>query len=218
MAVVVMPLMSVEARGSVGGLTYNTNRGVRYVKTRSGPSREPTAKQLQMLGLNHNCNSIWAAMTIDQRRSWDDYADTHTESDWTGTPRRKSGQNWFSRINVRRQLLSLPIEEAPPTETQQGHLDGFTVFHIPDVVACEWSHSTFPQHTYTWLELYLAGPLSAGINATLHNAIRADACPIDDESIAIHAYGLGTFTLFSRLMLANGIVGPWRRDLVPDVP
>jgi len=79
MAVVTQPLGSSEARGSVGGLTYSTWRGKHTVRTRQGPTREPTTDQLVYIALLTEFSQGWNTLTPEQRTHWRDWARDHRD-------------------------------------------------------------------------------------------------------------------------------------------
>jgi hypothetical protein len=118
MAVVLGPLHSSEARGSVGSLVYNTRRGTSYVKARSTPKIEFSDLQIATRAIRHEIHIIWSALSDDQRRSWDDFAAQHEETHWTGKPSFLTGWNWFVRLNYRRLYCGeYYLEDPPPPPT-----------------------------------------------------------------------------------------------------
>lgn len=99
MAKVVNPLNSQEARGSVGAYTYSTHRGSSVVRTRTGPAVQYSARQVAVRGCTAQATAQWKLLTDSQRSLWEVYAREHELCDWSGSPRRISGYNWFVRVN-----------------------------------------------------------------------------------------------------------------------
>jgi hypothetical protein len=99
MAIVTSPLHSSEARGRTGGLIYNTWRGRSYVKTHAVHQSEFTDPQIAARATSATLTTIWQGLADPDRWAWNQFADEHPLSDWTGQPKRISGYNWFIRIN-----------------------------------------------------------------------------------------------------------------------
>lgn len=115
MVKLVAPLHSTEARGSVGEVTYNTYRGRSYAKTRVGPSQQYSARQVAIRAFTAQATSLWQTMTSSQRSLWDRFAAEHPDQDWTGSPKRLTGYNWFVRINCVALDAGLSTFVDPPT-------------------------------------------------------------------------------------------------------
>jgi hypothetical protein len=99
LAKVVNPLHSDEARGKIGGLIFNTSRGIRYVKSATSPSQPRTAAQLNVRSIMTTITREWKALTQVQRDAWATYADANPIPDWTGRPIRLTGANAYCQIN-----------------------------------------------------------------------------------------------------------------------
>ncbi|HUW33205.1 MAG TPA: hypothetical protein VM223_16475, partial [Planctomycetota bacterium] len=64
-----------DIRGSVGTETYSRGQGGLYVKARSGPTGEPTAKQIQSTDATTALSQAWSdTLTEAQRETWRTYA------------------------------------------------------------------------------------------------------------------------------------------------
>lgn len=114
MAKILNPLMSAEARGKIAGIIYNTWRGISYAKIFTAPAQPQTQKQLNIRSYMTEAVRSWRSLTSAQRSGWSTYANTHTELDWTGNPRRITASNWYCRCYVLAKLLALnPITTAP---------------------------------------------------------------------------------------------------------
>lgn len=211
MAKVVGPLHSTEARGSVGSLTYNTWRGIRTVKTRSGPPGPATGKRLAMLELGRDASYAWASLSDDQRKLWDDYGNTHQEQQWTGQPKRLSGHSWWVRLWVRCSLYSITPPEHPPTQILRSHLVSVGCTRVASKIFVSWlvDCPLIPNPDY--LELYVAGPKSRGRKLTLHDAVRLNQIiELSNTGSNFTHGGYGAYTIFWRAIDGyNGQAGPW---------
>lgn len=116
MAKVTAPLHSSEARGRLGGICYNTWRGISTVKAQKAPCQPRTERQLFIRSIGVKLVRLWQNLTSAQRLTWNDYAPLHIETDGMGSPKRLSGLNWYTRLNSRLQQLSIsPVSTAPAT-------------------------------------------------------------------------------------------------------
>lgn len=210
MAKVTQPLGSAEARGSVGGLTYNTWRGIRTVKTRSGPKAEPSQKMLNLLAIAAEGTDEWRLLTQAKRDIWNAWAATKREPMWTGQDKRLTGYNWWIRIWVRRYLIEAGPEDYPPDYTIAHTLTGITLTRpIYDIVFA-WDTPEFSDWDDYWVEVYMTKPLSTGRNATIHDAFRIFA---QNYPIGLANYDpptAGKTTAFLRLLHENGLVTPFQ--------
>lgn len=210
MAVVTQPLGSAEARGSVGGLTYNTWRGRHTVKSRSGPSREPTADQLAVLALGKNASLHWSEIDQEQRDGWRRWANEHPESDWTGQPKRLSGHSWYVRLYVRASLVGeTPIDDPPNgipdwlPQTLYASQSGANWY-------INWDPFSIPPVDQEYIEVYLTAPLSAGRNPTLHDADRTGYADAMDTAFNLGELLAGWYTCWIRPVRFDGMVGSFQ--------
>jgi len=207
MAKVVGPLHSSEARGSIGALTYNTWRGISTVKTRCPPTPRDSDDQIAIRALTRACTVAWQAATDAQRTTWNDYAVDHPDIDWTGNPKRISGYNWFVRINVRRQLLELPIDPLPPSDVVNYSIQDLTFTLADGAFDITWTVQDwlplFTQH----LEFYVAGPHSAGRHPNLPESDRKGHATQFGGTWTYDPAPPGWYTVFARPLSIWGLVG-----------
>lgn len=162
MAKVVQPLMSLEARGKMGGLIYNVWRGMCTVKAFRSPVQPNSTQQLDMRKLMTDATRAWAALTAAQRTAWNAYAVDHLESDWTGVSKRLTGQNWFVRCYVMAKLCGAAAITAAPTVSAPASLVGAGFAYVagpPKKVTLTWTSPVAPT---SFLQIWLTDALSAG--------------------------------------------------------
>ena len=107
------PLHSSEARGKVGGLVINSWRGFSTVKAKHAPAQPRSAAQLAARAILVQASRQW--QTSADQASWNAYATTHTMTDWTNSPKRLTGANWFTMLFVRLTRRAQPPLTAAPT-------------------------------------------------------------------------------------------------------
>ncbi len=210
MAIVTQPLGSSEARGSVGGYTYSTWRGKHTVRTRAGPSREPTADQLAVIAKLTTYAQQWANLTDAQRLTWRLWAADHRLPHWTGQDKRLSGQMWFIKCNVILDLAGGGTSASAPTADISDYFSDLVVYVFGADIVIEWQDPQAHDFSTCWVNLWLAGPHSTGRNPTLHDADMKES--VDITSANTYWFGLanGDYTLFYRLINHHGLTTPFQ--------
>lgn len=210
MAKVVGPLNSIEARGRVGALVYNTWRGIHTVKTHTDPATQYSDKQVELRALGSYCVAVWQAMSDDERRLWDIYASEHPDADWSGHPRRISGYNMFLRINVRALLLEESESITPPTISLAYTLDGIYTSFTPPNLYLRWTGASWPDYDDYRAEIYCSVPHIPTRHPSVKDCLRDGYTYASDGVYTIPATsGLYT-TCFVRLAHISGLVGEWQ--------
>ena len=115
------PIIS-QGSGSVAGLTMSHNRGGYYLRQRVIPTNPGSVPQAIVRAIVASLTSAWAnALTVQQRTSWDTYAENVPLMGPLGEPRNVGGLAMFVRSNVPRLQSSLPAV-----------LDGPTIYNLGD--------------------------------------------------------------------------------------
>jgi len=211
MAIVTQPLGSVEARGSVGAYTYATWRGKRTVRSRAGPSREPTEDQLAILALTQAAVSIWSAKTDTDRANWDHFAAEQREPDWTGTDKRLTGQNWFVRCWVRC-VLALSLEAIdPPSGPIADYIADLHTLQINGGLWIGWNMTQAWGEAKAAVDVWIAGPHSPGRHPTIHNADRKFSTDVAESPSVWTPPSIGLYTVFWRVIDLQGLATPFQQ-------
>jgi hypothetical protein len=159
MAKLVNPLLSGAARGKANGQVYNTWRGIAYCKKFTSPAQPRTTLQLAARALLSSYVASWKTITQAQRDAWDVYAADHLQTDWTGTPLRLTGQNWYISCNVNASRMGGSAITSPPTTAAPTAPTGIVITKATADMKVAW---TTPSTGTTKLEFRLQGPHSAG--------------------------------------------------------
>lgn len=209
MAKVTQPLGSAEARGSVGGLVYNTWRGLHTVKTRSGPGTYGTQKQEAGKVLLYAANDAWAALDQADRDAWNDWAAHQRLPQWTGTDKRITGHNWFLRCHIQQARCFSSITMVIPIDPISHTLTNPVLVSYFGDTSLQWNWVKWTDHALHALELWTHKPSSAGRKPYLN---LAQYCISDAYCVGELFTGETDAVLidcFFRLTRSNGLVGPW---------
>lgn len=109
-----------DIRGSVATETYSRNQGGLYVKSRTGPSGEPTAKQLAVTDAMTLLSQAWSGtLTDQQRQDWRSYASQHPQPNCWGVRSLTNGYTRFISVNfpyarIYDQVYTASPPTAPP--------------------------------------------------------------------------------------------------------
>lgn len=206
------PLFSQEARGGIGGLVYNTWRGINYVKTNTSPTGQGTEKRLAAQALVTQISREWAGIGDTARALWAQYAIDHPVTSWTGAPLRLTGQNWFMRCNIQLAMQGNSHITSPPVVNAPDPVTGFTLSQDVADLFVDW---TSPVAANLNIVVWLVGPLSQGITPKIERAQYQTgyganaATPILLKAAA----PTGRYTAFARVMdPATGLVSTWVSD------
>ena len=213
MAKVSGPLHSSEARGGVGGVVFNSYRGMSVVKAKTAPAQSNTPKQLQRRAQTTAISRLWKSLLT--KAAWDAYAIAHPHADGLGSSVRSSGANWFTLVNTQLLRAGQPFRALPPSAPAPAALANFyvalwdgdiTVYFDPEPPAtCR-------------IEIWLQGPVSPGRQPHLPSAHFHFLSPDPTFPVPLFTPSRGYFWVFARVLdLASGLVSPWLSAAV-DVP
>lgn len=204
-----MPMFSVEARGTVGGVTFNTWRGINYVKTCTSPTGQGTTARLVAQGLFIAAAKLWATAGDANHANWNQYAVAHPVTNWTGTPMRLTGMNWFVRCNITLARMGLAAVLTAPLIAGPDPIVGFAVTNPADYIQVAW---TAPQTGNYKLDWFGVGPISKGIAPKIQRASWIGfQTPADFAgAILITPSVPGRYTIFGRVLsTVNGLSSSW---------
>lgn len=116
MAKVLDPLLSGDARGSLGAMTASRNRSGAYLRRKVSPVQPRThLQQLQRYSLQY-VNKQFQSLTAAQIADWNDFAVANPRPDVFGNAVARTGLNWFVALNSRLFYAGISIITTPPTD------------------------------------------------------------------------------------------------------
>jgi hypothetical protein len=207
MAKVLNPLHSSEARGRVQGLQFNTWRGTRFVKTNTSPCQPRSARQLTIRSRTAYLTRYWQSLTALNRGYWNAYAVSHPAIDWTGSPKRLTGLNWFVRCNSRLLDIGESIIEAPPEAAAPEAPTTFAATGAAGGITINWDAMA---GTDLQIDIWLCGPHSAGVQGKIERATHVAYDVGETPPQNITDLFPGTYTAFGRTIdETTGLTSPW---------
>jgi hypothetical protein len=216
-AKVINPLLSVEARGRMGGLVYNTWHGISYVKAHSGPNQPNSAAQLAARARLIAVGAGWRDLTQVQRDAWSVYADAHPESDWTGNPLRLTGQNWYIRTGVQLTRMGVAVAANPPAVAAPDAPTGWLLDLTVADLTIEWTAPV----ALNWIDCFMLGPVSTGVDPKIEHAVNTSLVLATEVTpfIQILAAPDGRYRAWGRVIdVATGLTSPWESSIVDLTP
>lgn len=206
MAKVTGPLHSSEARGRVGGLVYNTYRGISTVKASSAPTQPRTSLQLRIRAIGVKLARLWQGLTTLNRTSWTTYATNHPETDSMGSPKRLTGLNMFTRLNSRLLQMNITTLTSAPSIAAPAPVLNFTAAN--GVGSSVLTFTSFGQGAQLWL--HKSGPHSAGRQGSLLRASYATVVTATTGTFTLTGLTPGSWDLYARSVdILNGQASPW---------
>lgn len=201
------PAHSTEARGAVGPLNYNTWRGVRVIKQKTGPSQPRTQRQLLVRSELVKFARLWAGLTSAQRAAWTTWANDHPTTDWTGSSRRMTGMNAYAKANFMLQDTGNTLLTSPPAVNPPEPIAGLALTPGSGTLSVAWTPTG---GTATQVDIWLWGPHSAGQIAKLARARHSFYGPGETSPKAYSALAAGTWTVYIRAVSeTTGLVSSW---------
>ncbi len=211
MAKLIGPLHSTEARGAVGGLIYNTWRGISYAKAFASPAQPRTERQLQIRALTTQLVRSWQGLTDAQRASWTDYAEAHPDIDWTGTAKRITGANWYIRCNLRLLDMGNSAIDSAPTTPAPDAVSDLVATGGENQISITWGPITGTDKT---VDIWLHGPHTAGRMGKIQFARHNVYAPAETTPIVITGLEPGAYTVFARVIdETTGLASTWQSDV-----
>jgi hypothetical protein len=165
MAKVVGPLHASEARGKSGGLVYNSWRGFATVKAKHAPAQPQTAKQLAARAICVTAARAWQLLA--NQAAWNYYASIHTLVDWTNSPKRLSGANWYVMLSTRLARRAIAPVITPPVSAAPDPVTALTAAGDLTNVEIDWDPTPGPTIN---VEIWIDGPRSPGRLGSLNKA------------------------------------------------
>lgn len=206
------PLFSQEARGGIGGLVFNTWRGINYVKTNTSPTGQGTALRLAAQALLTTVSKLWQTATDANRIAWGQWALDHPVTDWTGSPKRLTGMNWFMKLNGQLARLTSAAVLTPPTIVAPAVVVGLVLSKVGSDLCAAW---TTPVTGSLKLDVWLTGPHSAGLVAKIEKAkFKQFTLPTATQPVIIKAAAaVGRWTVFVRTVsTVDGQSSTWASE------
>lgn len=211
MAKVNGPLHSTEARGAVGGLVYNTWRGISTVKSRSGPSNQYTARRSAVRAAAAQATAAWKSLSPGVRQQWKEYADQHPELDWTGNPRRITGFNWFTRCNVRLIDMRRPMITSPPAHIAPVAPLNFGAETAGPTITVYWGFDLPAPGTTPMMDIWGCGPHSPAFHPSIKDCKHLAYVLWNTSPNTLGPRSYGYWTLFARFISTAGLASPWTK-------
>lgn len=165
MAKVVGPLHSSEARGKMGGLVYNSWRGFATVKAKHAPAQPQSQKQLLVRAICVVCSRAWQLLLT--KADWTAYANTHTLVDWTNSPKRLTGANWYVMLSTRLLKRGTVAVATPPAVLPPTALTTLTALDAGNHIEVDWTPRASADEN---VEIWIDGPHSPGKAGSFPNA------------------------------------------------
>jgi len=208
------PFMSVEARGAIAGFVANTWRGVRYIKTNTAPTGQGTEKRLAAQARISAVSKEWAGLSDAQRAAWSQYAIDHPVPDWSGSPKRLTGMNWFVKCNCMLDVIGAAHVTDAPTIAAPDPVTGFVLAQATADITAAWST---PKGTDYTLVIFSTGPQSAGVTGKIEQAqlLVTPHAETTTPLIVVTSALVGRHTMFAKVVdETTGLQSTWQSDFV----
>lgn len=121
-----------DIRGSVADITFSTNRGGAYIRSKVTPLNPKTTAQASVRQVLADLTKAWGGtLTDEQRAAWTNFADRVPYRDVFGNSRRLTGIAMFVKVNSRLVMAAWPRLDTPPLKLS---VRGLSPINLSDVV------------------------------------------------------------------------------------
>lgn len=184
MARVLNPLMSGEAKGSIGGNTFAAWRGMHVVRRKPIPARRMRTTQPINRSLLGFLSREYGTLSDGQRDLWETYALNHPHPDDFGGTFIMSGQNAYIMLNHSACRLGGigALQTTPPADPPPANVitfDAVTGAVNPGDVDLSWTHAGAPVAT-DYNEIRFAGPFQSPARQEVHSRFRYAVAIVGD--------------------------------------
>jgi len=114
MAKIIFGPIVESAKGSIGGVTFQSNAAGTIIRSRPHVSRKSTHKQNIKHLVIAKINWRWQQLTEAEREQWNTFAATYTKTNKFGQVKKLTGLNWFFSVNFWRIQINLAHLTTPP--------------------------------------------------------------------------------------------------------
>jgi len=146
MAKVLTPLMSADAKGSVGGITYSRCSSGNVAKYKARPVKRSEKYKMSNRARVGFLARSWGALTQGMRDSWKAWAEDHPEPDGFGGTFIMSGINAYLKLNFNAMRMggAAAREDMPPVDecpASMNELFAVTGVIAPGDIDVTWTHN-----------------------------------------------------------------------------
>jgi hypothetical protein len=156
------------------------------------------------------CTTIarrWAILTAPQREGWIAYATAHPDTDWTGSPKRATGLNWFVRCSTRLLDMAKAVVDTAPVVAAPANVAALVATGGSGQISCAFTPAG---GTDTTIDLWTHGPKSAGVISSIIKAKHRIYGPGETSPLVIPTLPAGLYTVYARMVSeVNGLSSAW---------
>lgn len=213
MVKVTAPLHSIEARGRLGSLEYNTFRGIRVVRAHKDPPKPVTEAQLAQQAAFKAVTQAWRDIDPTYQNLWNSWADSQTHSDWTGATIRPTGFNCYVKTNIWVYNHGLTLLLIPPDPVVPPAITSIDYTAAEGGCQIDWTTDMGPNDASHQMILRAHGPISPGRQPDFRHAVYIWQTACDMYYCTITAdrfHGSGDYGIYMHPVdLASGQAGGW---------
>ena len=176
MARVIGPFLSQKAKGSIGGITAASWKGMAVVRRIPIPSRRRRSTQPANRSLIGFLSRQYGTLGGADRVLWEQYALDHPQDDGFGGTFIMSGQNAYVMLNHTAVRLGLigKLQTSPPTNPPPATITGLSVVTgatDPGDIDLTWTPDGTPVDT-DYNEYRIAGPFQSPARQEVHSRFK----------------------------------------------
>jgi len=213
--------LAAAVSGSVGGTTFSHNRGGAYTRARKIPVNRKSPKQLAMRAYISSLASTWSLIPLDDRLSWQTWAQTHPVTNALGNAITLTALQAYIQLNARLAWAGLDTITHPPLIDPPTPLETFSITADVGAGAVSAVYTPTPlgaDLSCVWDAALVESPAIHNVN-NLYKRLtigpEEGESPYDIESRVLEVFGTLNvgWTLHVRARIINRTTGLWSAPL-----
>jgi hypothetical protein len=189
-ALVLNPLMSADARGSVSSNVFSRNKTGAIVRNRTKPTNVSTPARDQVKTLFASVTQFWRTISEAQRDAWNAAAPDFPYLNKLGQPSTYSGQQLFMKFNQQLVAIGSSIVSSAPVSKALSVI-GFSAVNTCTTISIILDCATNPVPADETYVIEATAPISAGIfspSRSAYKQIKVVAAAADPTADLITEY------------------------------
>lgn len=128
-----------DLKGSIGGITFQSNSANKIARLKPTRRKQNSTKQNSQISQFTQHIAPWQQLDAGEKTAWNSFAVAHTKTNKWGEVKTLTGFTWFASINNYLAIIADPPIINPPTWTPSICTSNYTVAAVFDDFSFNWA-------------------------------------------------------------------------------